>query len=74
MHPEARSGCMAGAGCGAVLTRVQSTWDICAMQKGVTAWDVGLTPATAAQGRAAEQAGPSECLEEQHFLPTVVSG
>lgn len=74
MDPEARSGRRAEAGCGAVCTRVQSTWDTWAMQKGVTAWDMGLTPARAAQDRAAEQAGPSGCLEAQHFLPTMVSG
>lgn len=56
------------AGSGAVLIRVQSTWDICAVQKGVTACDMGLAPAKA------EQAGPSGCLEAQYFLLTVVSG
>lgn len=57
-----------------MLTRVQSAWDICAMQRRVTACDMGLTPARAAQGREAEQAEPSGCLGAQNFLLTMVFG
>lgn len=57
-----------------MLTRVQSAWDICAMQRRVTACDMGLTPARAAQGREADQAEPSGRLEAQNFLPTMVFG
>ena len=57
-----------------MLTRVQSAWDIHAMQRRVTAHDMGLTPARAAQDREAEQAGPSRRLEAQNFLPTMVFG
>lgn len=58
----------------AVLTGVQSAWYIHAMQRRVTAHDMGLTPYRAAQGREAEQARPSGRLEAWNFLPTGVFG
>lgn len=52
-----------------MLTRVQSAWDICAMQRRVTACDMDSTADRAAQGREAEQAEPSGRLEAQISYP-----
>lgn len=79
MDPEAMSDCRAGAATALSCCRewhsahrAQSTWDICALQKAVTAWDRGLTAARAAQGRAAQQAGHNisypPCLAEDGHL------